>query len=278
MRMTRWTLVLVLALAAAGCGGPGVEPSSQAASAANATAPGADGGIEGTWQLESGRVGGRDLPVLELHPITLSFAGTSVNGVAGCNEYGGRIQLSGGVPSIAELGQTDMRCEDPGLGPDDIMEAETAFLQALMAAAEVSRDGAALVLRGPDMEMRFTELPPPPTADVVGTVWVLETLFVGDVASEPEGDPATLELRADGSFVGSTGCRSFSGRWMERANQIIAPEMGMDQVHCAAALAAQDSHVVSVVGDGFVPTVEGDLLTLTDPGGVGLVYRAPDGG
>ena len=26
--------------------------------------------------------------------------------------------------------------------------------------------------------------------------------------------------------------------------------------------------------DGFVPSVEGDLLTLVDPGGVGLVYRA----
>ena len=36
----------------------------------------------------------------------------------------------------------------------------------------------------------------------------------------------------------------------------------------------QDTHVVSVIGDGFVPTIDGDLLTLTDPGGVGLVYRA----
>jgi hypothetical protein len=31
---------------------------------------------------------------------------------------------------------------------------------------------------------------------------------------------------------------------------------------------------VSVIGDGFIPTIEGDLLTLMDPGGIGLVYRA----
>jgi hypothetical protein len=34
--------------------------------------------------------------------------------------------------------------------------------------------------------------------------------------------------------------------------------------------------VVSVIGDGFVPTLEGDRLTLTDPGSIGLVYRAAD--
>lgn len=52
--------------------------------------------------------------------------------------------------------------------------------------------------------------------------------------------------------------------------------MGMNEVECPAALGQQDSHVVSVIGDGFVPTIEGDLLTLIDPGGVGLVYGAQD--
>ncbi len=50
----------------------------------------------------------------------------------------------------------------------------------------------------------------------------------------------------------------------------------MDEVNCASELQEQDSHVVSVVGDGFVPSIEGDLLTLTDPGSIGLVYRAAD--
>jgi hypothetical protein len=50
----------------------------------------------------------------------------------------------------------------------------------------------------------------------------------------------------------------------------------MGEAECPAALSEQDSHVVSVIGDGFVPSIEGDLLTLLDPGGVGLVYRAQE--
>jgi hypothetical protein len=52
--------------------------------------------------------------------------------------------------------------------------------------------------------------------------------------------------------------------------------MRMDDAECAAGLAHQDATIVSVVGDGFVPSIDGDLLTLTDPGGAGLVYRAGD--
>jgi heat shock protein HslJ len=103
---------------------------------------------------------------------------------------------------------------------------------------------------------------------------VLETMFVGDVASTPGGARATIELRSDGSLGGSTGCRSFTGRWIEAGAQIVATELSMDQSECPAPLVQQDSHVVSVIGDGFDPSVEGDLLTLTDPGGVGLVYRS----
>jgi hypothetical protein len=38
-------------------------------------------------------------------------------------------------------------------------------------------------------------------------------------------------------------------------------------------LSDPDGHVVAVIGDGFRPIVEGDQLTLTDPGGLALVYR-----
>jgi hypothetical protein len=50
----------------------------------------------------------------------------------------------------------------------------------------------------------------------------------------------------------------------------------MDETECPADLIDQDSHVVSVIGDGFIPSVEGELLTLMDPGGIGLVYRAEE--
>jgi hypothetical protein len=42
---------------------------------------------------------------------------------------------------------------------------------------------------------------------------------------------------------------------------------------CAPDLADQDGHIWSVL-EGFRASVEGDTLTLTGDGGVGLIYRA----
>jgi heat shock protein HslJ len=154
------------------------------------------------------------------------------------------------------------------------MASESAYTAALSAIRQIGRDGDELVLVGPDVELRFVALPPPPTADLVDTTWVLETVFVGDVAASVVRERATLELRSDGTFSGSTGCRSFTGTWTEQGERIADTSMRMDDLDCPRDLISQDSTVVSVVGDGFVPTIDGDLLTLTDPGGAGLVYRA----
>ena len=193
-----------------------------------------------------------------------------MGGTAACNSYGGRLRVEAGRLEIGELGMTAMACAD------DVMAAEAAYTRALDRVDGLRRDGEELVLVGPDVELRFEPLPEPPTAELVDTAWVLDSVFVGDVAAAPVGDPATLELHSDGTLAGSTGCRSFTGTWVEQGEEIVATSLAMDGVECPAGLQSQDSHVVSVVGDGFVPTLERDLLTLTDPGGVGLVYRAGD--
>ena len=145
-----------------------------------------------------------------------------------------------------------------------------------VSVTAIRSDGEQLVLEGPGIELRFDALPEPPTADLVDTIWILDTLFVGDVATAPMGEPATLELRSDGTFSGSTGCRPFDGQWTEAGEQLMATTFAMGDVACPAELAGQDSHVVSVIGDGFVPSIEGELLTLLEPGGVGIVYRASE--
>lgn len=254
--MRRAVIAIVVLLTA--CGSPGSTP-----------APTAEPRIEGSWELVEGRLDGGRVTVIESHPITLTIEGTRIGGTAACNGYGGRLVMRGGEIEIDDFAMTAMACE-----PGEVMKAEREYVAALERVGTIRSDGDGLVLAGRDVELRFAPLPPPPTAQLVDTVWVLETLFVGDVASPAMGDRATLEMRSDGTFTGSTGCRGFDGRWQESGEQIIAPTMGMTDQACPAHLADQDSHVVSVVGDGFVPTIDGDLLTLTDPGGVGLVYRA----
>lgn len=256
--MHRALILLCLILAA--CGSPAVSPSN-----------GSGGDPEGSWQLASGATDAGPVPIVADHPITLTVEGSSIGGSAACNGYGGTIEPTGGGIRITDLAWTAMACM-----PDEVMAAEAAYTEALAAVTAIRLDGDQLVLEGAGIELRFDALPEPPTAELVDTTWILDTLFVGDVATAPMGEPATLELRSDGTFSGSTGCRPFDGQWVEAGEQLMATTFAMGDVACPAELADQDSHVVSVIGDGFVPSIEGELLTLVDPGGVGLVYRASE--
>jgi heat shock protein HslJ len=251
---------LSIALVACGSSATSVEPSAAT-----------DADPAGAWQLASAIVDGQELELLDDHPVTAVIEASGIGGRSACNEYGGRIEVAGDGIRIGEIGMTAMGC-----APDEVMTLEAAYIAALVRVRAIEVIGGQLALRGDEVDLRFDPLPDAPVAALVDTVWVLETMFVGDVASPPGGDPATLELRSDGTFRGSTGCRTFTGQWIEFGAQIQAPELRMGETECPGDLAGQDSHVVSVIGDGFVPSIEGDLLTLLDPGGVGLVYRAED--
>lgn len=251
------TAILFLALAA--CGQSSATPD-----------PG-DGDPQGDWQLVEGSVNGEPVPLLEDHRITLTLEGSRVGGTSACNSYGGVIVVEGGRLRIEDLVQTEMACLD-----EAAMTAEGIYLNGLSAAESIALDGDQLLIRGPGVELRFGELAPPPTAELIDTVWTLETLVMGDVAAAPAGELATLELRADGTIHGSTGCREFDGTWVEQGDEIITPKLATDDRACPPDLQQADSHVLAVIGDGFRAAVDGDQLTLTDSGGAGLVYRAAE--
>ena len=258
-RTTTPFLLLTALLAACGAGHAPTDPTGPSAS---------DELLVGDWVLTGGSINGRDAPVLEDHRITLTISGSRIAGTAACNSYGGEITMGGDGLHLENLAQTEMACEDPA------MAAEAVYLGSMTRVRQITRDGEELVARGDGVDLRFAALPAPPTSDLVETRWVLDTLVDGDVASAPMGEPATLELHEDGTFSGSTGCRTFSGNWMEQGDQIQAPSWGMNETTCPPELSDQDDHVVSVIGDGFIPTIDGELLTLMDPQGIGLVYRS----
>ena len=254
-------LATLVGVVAAG-GSPAVSAEPSASTGGDPT---------GACQLAAGTVDGRPLDLLDDHPITAVIDAARIGGRAACNEYGGRIEIAGDGIRIDELGMTAMACV-----LEDAMALEGAYVAALGRVGAIEVIEGQLALRGEGVDLRFDPLPEAPVADLVDTTWVLETVFVGDVASPPGGEPATLELRSDGTLSGSTGCRTFTGRWVEAGAQVQATELRMGETECPADLAQQDSHVVSVIGDGFVSSIEDDLLTLLDPGGVGLVYRAEE--
>jgi len=257
-RILAMTLVAAFLVACGSAGAP--SPSSSG----NPFDP------QGSWELTSGRADGAEIAIVDDHPITLTIEGSEIGGTAACNSYGGRLTVTDGRLEIGDVAMTAMGCEEP------VMAAEAAYTAGLAAVDSIGGDGNELVLTGQGVELRFSALAAPPTTELIDTEWVLETLFVGDVASATMGEPATLELRSDGTLAGSTGCRSFTGTWVEEGEQIVATTLAMDGAECPADLTRQDEQLVTVIGDGFIPTVQANLLTLTDPGGVGLVYRAEE--
>jgi heat shock protein HslJ len=249
-------LALVTAVAVAGCGAD-VPP----------TEPAAPVDAEGSWELVDGVLDGVPIPAIDGARTTFLVSGSSVGGTAACNHYGGEVVVRGGAVTFGELSMTAMGCDEP------LMEAEAAYMAALGAIEGARMDGDDLVLFGRTAELRFRRLAPPPTEALVGTEWVLESLIRGAVASSVAGDRATLVLRPDGSASGSTGCRTFDGRYVTVGDEIQMTELRMDG-DCPATLEGQDRHVVSVIGDGFTVEIDGEVLTLGSRGGIGAVYRA----
>jgi heat shock protein HslJ len=215
---------------------------------------------DGDWQLVSG------VPLLDGYPITLSIAGSEAGGRAACNSYGASVAVAGDTITFGELSGTEMGCEP------DVMGAERAFLTSLQQVDSFALSGERLTLTGRGRVLVFAAATAVPTADLVDTRWVLDTLIEGETASTAAGEPAELLLSSDGTLTASTGCRTLTGTWQENGAVVVIPTLSADG-ECPAELARQDSLVVTVIGDEFRPTIEGDRLTLTSMGNDGLVYR-----
>jgi heat shock protein HslJ len=254
-------LLAALALALMACGGGAATPPPSGGGMVDADAD---------WRLVEGTHADEPIPLVAGADITMTVAGTQVSGRSACNLYGGEIVVVDGQLRFGQMMSTDMACDGP------VMASEAMYLAAMAEVRAASRDGDRLTLTGPGVELVFERLEPPPTAAMIGTTWVLDSLITADAVSSVMGDPATLVLDADGSFRGSTGCRSFTGRYRELNAEIVFAEFAMDGAECPEDLAAQDGHVVSVLGDGFRAAVDGRRLTLTGAGNQGLGYHADD--
>jgi heat shock protein HslJ len=254
MRLKSISLIAVVTIVLAACGSN--EPLGPPA------------GLDGSWQLTSGTHQGNAIEPIATHPVTMTFDGAGVSGTAACNSYGGTFDITDGKISFSEMFRTEMACF-----PTEVMDLEENYLAALLTVTEVSLSDGYLVLSGDTTTLEFEELPPVPTADLLGTVWVLDGLISGDSVSSVAGDRATLELFSDGSLLGSTGCRTLSGTYVESAGSIETSNLSADG-ECPDDLFDQDSHVISVLGGPFQVEVDGQSLTLTRSGGEGLTYRA----
>jgi heat shock protein HslJ len=226
--------------------------------------------LEGSWQLKSGVIDGEDIPILDSHPVSITFDGDQVSGTASCNGFGGTYGLDGATITIGDLAMTEMGCS-----PEETMQAEAMFAEGITRVDTVTLDGG-LALSGDGVEMMFEALQPVPEAALTNTVWVLNGLMQGDSVASPIVDSrATIEFFSDGSVLGDTGCRSFSGHYTISGVEVGMTELTAADEDCPVGVVAdQDGQFLSVIDDGFQVEVEGNRLRASIPGDEGLLFRA----
>lgn len=227
--------------------------------------------LDGSWQLEAGTLEGEAITTIESHPVTMTLGNGEISGTAACNGFGGEYEVSGSTFSISGgLAVTEMACHPPA-----VMESERMFLLALTTVDEVLLTNMGLLLRGADTELGFSAIEPAPASELTGTVWVLEGLGDGEAVSSMAAgsDRATLELFTDGSFIGSTGCRTISGTYLVTGAEVQFTNFRADG-DCEDDLSAQDRHVISALEGGIRVEIEGDRMTTSASRDEGLVYRA----
>lgn len=224
--------------------------------------------ITGEWQLASGTALGAELLLPTGTTATLALSGGKANGAAFCNRFFASYEQDGPSFEISDIGSTEMGCEP------DVMAAESTYLAALDVVDTAVLDGADLLLTGPGVELRFGPVPVVPDSALEGTRWVLDTLVDGETASSVLGEPL-LELAADGTATGTTGCNGWTSTWRQEGD-VLALDPLITSIGCDAdeSLVVQDAQVTAVLGARPTVAIVGDRLTLTADDGRELGYRA----
>ncbi len=261
-RHTALLLLVVLALAA--CGTEELYPSGAAGDETGSSPP-----LDGAWVLVAASVDGQTLALNDQYRVTMTIDGSAIGGQAACNSYGGSVSIDDGAFAVDEISMTEMACEP------SVMEIESTFLSGLARVSAATRSGDTASLTGEGVEFVFDLLPPVPTAELIGTTWVLDTIIQGDSATSTAAgaEPARLLLRADGTFVGGTGCRDLSGEYIVSGDTVQFTSFSTHG-ECPSEIEWQDGQVITVLEGGFTVEIDGDRLTVTASGGEGLSYRS----
>lgn len=261
-------LVLVL-LAVAGCGARPDEPGIPAGDA-GPTEP-----AEPLWGndflLTEALVGGEPKALLAGTEVSLRFTDDGrLVAHAGCNTMSGPVSLDGGTLSADGLATTEMGCDPPRHAQDEWLA------EFLASKPSWELTDARLTLRGGDTELVLTERSvADPARPLQGTVWTVDTLIDGQVASStPAGaPPATVEFGPDRVEVFG-GCNGGSAGYRLEGDTITFDPLTMTRKACPGEIMALESAVVAVLDGSVTFDVTSDVLTLNHPSGKGLRLRA----
>lgn len=221
-------------------------------------------GVVGDWQLVDGTLDGEPFPLVDGFRITMMIAedGT-IGGTAACNGYGGTYVADGEDLIVSEIAHTEVGCQP------DVMESEEAFLSALGRPLTYESAASTLLVSGEGVTLEFHEIASVPTAELIGTEWMLDSLIADGSVSSAQGD-AWIRFDEDGTLTGTTGCRDLSGAFTVSTDELRFTTLSV-RGECSDELSGQDAHVVAVLEAARIE-IEGNRLTLTTSGDTGIGF------
>ncbi len=204
-------------------------------------------------------------PLAEEIEITASFtpgedpAQGSAAGSAGCNRYTAGYSLGGGTLTIEIPATTLMMC------PEEVMQLETAYLQAFQSADSYQILVDNLILSTSNGVLTYSANRTP----LEGALWSL--IALGDV-NEPQnpvpGSNFTAQFMRNaeapsGVLAGTTGCNEYAAAFAASLDEIkINPPASTQNVSCAPGLADQEQLYSLALNDATTFRISGNTLTI----------------
>jgi heat shock protein HslJ len=270
-RVARLSLGLVLAAVSIVAGCTGGIPGAGGGGGGAGGGGGGGGSLTGrTFLSESVTDHGRPRPLVPGSRIRLGFTENGyVSASAGCNIFSGPVRVERGRLAVGDLSSTDMACT-PELGAQDewlagVLAADPAYA---LRGPRLRLAVGATVIRLLDGEVAEPDRP------LEGPSWRLESIVEGDaVSSVPGGAGATLVFADGRVHVRVDDCNQGSGDVVIGDSTIIVGPLQMTERACAPDPAAVEAAVTGVLAGRIAYAIDADLLTLTHPGGRGLMLR-----
>ena len=177
--------------------------------------------------------------------ITAEFTQDSeLSGNAGCNQYQTVFEATGqGTFSVEPPATTRMMC------PENLMEIELAYLQALEAADgfKFSPEGRLVIsyktADGQEADLVFAV----GQVSLVNTAWSL--FSYGDAANPqpvPQGLVITAQFGEDGMVSGSAGCNSYTAGYMIEGDTITIQPPASTMMMCPSGMQEESVYLASL--------------------------------
>ncbi|MFD9305284.1 META domain-containing protein [Streptomyces sp. NPDC060048] len=245
--------VLALSATATACGDAGADPGRSVAR-----------GFSGSWSVENLTVDGKTLTAPAATRLTLERGGghrAQATGNYGCNGFtAGVVFDSAATMTVTPGAVTDMACAD--------LPFETAFGKVFRGRLTIRQGPGEVTLTAPDGNtIGLSSKPRTPDAPLVATVWTVNSLIEGDLASSvPAGAEgrARLTLAADGTASGNLGCNRFDSKATVEGNKLTFGPLATTRMACQGAAGEVERALAELFGSGPLDwRIRADVLTLT---------------